>query len=230
MIIFNTGRIYNGHQVIAAEMVQEGIVFSDPSRMLDGFISVVVPYEVFSQRLVLQNYDGGNYSEASGRGYDRIIEQLRKAANEHSARRGNPPEVIQRQAMSAPAPKEPEREPYLKVPLYEIRNEDGDVVEYLYSDGLALAYYAMIHKHGDTAKNWTVRTYTGPSMTRDDYIHACHQMETEGGHFVTHLAKAYYHADGTNVKKLKRAIELEFDNLFRQYHQKWIAAQVRSQS
>lgn len=221
MIVFSTGRHYNGAQVIAAELVEEGILFADPARGIDGFIPIERPYdrskaELLSQHYVMSGYDHARYAETSSLpGYSSAIVALRKAANEHSAR--------------APK-KEPEREPYAKIPLYEFRDADGKVVEYLYSDGLALAYYAMVSKHGDTAKDWTVRPYTGPAMSRDDYIHACQQMEKEGGHFITHLAKAYYHADGTNVAKLKRAVELEFDNYFRDYHQRWLADQVRQRS
>lgn len=40
-------------------------------------------------------------------------------------------------------------------------------------------------------------------MTRDDYIHATNNAKETGGHFMSHLSRAYQHADGSNVKALR---------------------------
>ena len=58
-------------------------------------------------------------------------------------------------------------------------------------------------------------------MTRDDYIHACYQMEESGGHFASALAKCYYMADETNKLILQAAfaeIFLKFFTLYLQFY------------
>lgn len=43
------------------------------------------------------------------------------------------------------------------------------------------------------------------AMTFDDWIHASNAMRERGGHFASHLAIAFQHADGSNQPPLKRA-------------------------
>lgn len=66
-------------------------------------------------------------------------------------------------------------------------------------------------------------------MTDDDYIHAAQEMERQGvkeggGHFADHLneaylhlAKAYYHADLSNQRRLRE----EFALTFEKFHAAW---------
>lgn len=51
------------------------------------------------------------------------------------------------------------------------------------------------------------------AFTDDQLLQTCHRMETYGGHFCTHIAKAFYAADSGNRATLRAA----FADLFIKY-------------
>jgi hypothetical protein len=52
----------------------------------------------------------------------------------------------------------------------------------------------------------------------DDYIHAAHMMEAQGGGFAACIARAYYKADLSNRARLQAA----FPDLFNEFYTKHI--------
>lgn len=51
-------------------------------------------------------------------------------------------------------------------------------------------------------------------MSRDELIEAARQMEVLGGSFAYGIARAFFAADGTNMKRLVKA----FPELFEKFH------------
>ena len=64
-VTFKTGRIYDGPQVITAEMTEDAIAFSDPARGIKGTIDLPKLYAIQTpaelQAYVMAKYDAGKY-------------------------------------------------------------------------------------------------------------------------------------------------------------------------